>query len=70
MDDRLLASGGRVQGLALRTEADFFAQLRASPSAATPVPGSATRTMARVTRDPTAIEAGSNGRRKTSMEYQ
>ena len=34
MDDRLLASGGRVQGLALRTEADFFAQLRASPSAA------------------------------------
>jgi len=43
MDDRLLASGGRVQGVALRTEADFFAQLRASPSAATPVPGSATR---------------------------
>ena len=43
MDDRLLASGGRVQGLALRTEADFFAQLRASPSAATPVPSSATR---------------------------
>ena len=38
MDGKLLASGGRVQGVALRTEADFFAQLRASPSSTTPVP--------------------------------
>ena len=43
MDGKLLASGGRVQGVALRTEADFFAQLRASPSSTTPVPTSAAR---------------------------